>query len=68
VQAGYRVLFTPTFKLVEGLLRAKQEHDLERELKRLDRFQVVILDDFGYVQQSRQEMEVLFTFLAPSYS
>jgi len=67
VQAGYRVLFTPTFKLVEGLLRAKQEHDLERELKRLDRFQVVILDDFGYVQQSRQEMEVLFTFLAERY-
>jgi DNA replication protein DnaC len=67
VQSGYRVLFTPTFKLVEGLLRAKQEHDLERELKRLDRFQAVILDDFGYVQQSRQEMEVLFTFLAERY-
>ena len=67
IQAGYRVLFTPTFKLVEGLLRAKQEHDLERELKRLDRFQVVVLDDFGYVQQSRQEMEVLFTFLAERY-
>ena len=61
------MLFTPTFKLVEGLLRAKQEHDLERELKRLDRFQVVVLDDFGYVQQSRQEMEVLFTFLAERY-
>jgi hypothetical protein len=28
---------------------------------------VVILDDLGYVQQSREEMEVLFTFLAERY-
>jgi len=67
VQRGYRVLFSPTFKLVDGLLRAKRDYELERELKRLDRFQVVILDDFGYVQQNRQEMEVLFTFLAERY-
>lgn len=67
VQRGYRVYFTPTFKLVDGLLRAKRDYELERELKRLDRFQVVILDDIGYVQQSRQEMEVLFTFLAERY-
>lgn len=67
VQRDFRVLFSPTFKLVETLLRAKRDHDLERELKRLDRFQVVILDDIGYVQQSREEMEVLFTFLAERY-
>ena len=40
---------------------------LESELKRLDRFAAVILDDIGYVQQDRQEMEVLFTFLAERY-
>ena len=33
----------------------------------LDKFEVVILDDIGYVQQSREEMEVLFTFLAERY-
>ncbi|MFQ5614223.1 MAG: ATP-binding protein, partial [Anaerolineae bacterium] len=38
VQRGYRVYFTPTFKLVDGLLRAKRDYELERELKRLDRF------------------------------
>jgi len=48
-------------------LRAKRDYELERELRRLDRFQVVILDDLGYVQQSREEMEVLFTFLAERY-
>ena len=61
------VLFTPTYLLVGRLLRAKRDLELERELRRLDRFQVVILDDIGYVQQSREEMEVLFTFLAERY-
>ena len=63
----YPVLFTPTFKLVQQLLAAKKELRLESELKRLDRYAVVILDDIGYVQQDRQEMEVLFTFLAERY-
>jgi DNA replication protein DnaC len=67
VQRNYSVLFIPTFKLVGGLLRAKRDYEMERELRRLDRFQVVILDDLGYVQQSREEMEVLFTFLAERY-
>ncbi len=67
VQRDYSVWFTPTYKLIDSLLRAKRDYELERELKRLDRFQVVILDDIGYVQQSRDEMEVLFTFLAERY-
>ncbi len=67
VYRGYAVLFTPTFRLVGRLLRAKRDYELERELRRLDRFQVVILDDIGYVQQSQEEMEVLFTFLAERY-
>jgi len=67
VQCNYSVLFIPTFKLVGGLLRAKRDYELERELRRMDRFQVIILDDLGYVQQSREEMEVLFTFLAERY-
>ena len=61
------VFFAPTYQLVGRLLRAKRDLELERELRRLDRFQVVILDDIGYVQQSREEMEVLFTFLAERY-
>jgi len=63
----YSVLFTPTFKLVQQLLVAKQQLRLDSELKRLDRYPVIILDDLGYVQQDRQEMEVLFTFLAERY-
>lgn len=67
VQRGRRVLFTPTFALVQRLLAAKRDLRLEKELALLDRFDAVILDDIGYVQQSREEMEVLFTFLAERY-
>jgi DNA replication protein DnaC len=63
----YPVLFVPTFKLVQRLLAAKRELKLETELRRLDHYAVVILDDLGYVQQDRGEMEVLFTFLAERY-
>jgi DNA replication protein DnaC len=63
----YTVLFTPTFKLVQQLLVAKQALKLDGFLKKLDRYSVVVLDDIGYVQQSREEMEVLFTFLAERY-
>lgn len=67
VETGRSVLFIPTYQLVGRLLRAKRDYELERELRQLDRVQVVILDDIGYVQQSREEMEVLFTFLAERY-
>lgn len=67
VQAGHSVLFTPTFHLVDELLRAKRDLLLERELRRLDTYEVLILDDIGYVQQSRDEMEVLFALLAERY-
>tara|TARA_R110002072_G_scaffold67968_8_gene166085 strand:- start:2306 stop:2620 length:315 start_codon:yes stop_codon:yes gene_type:complete len=53
--------------LVRDLLIAKRVLRLESELKRLDRYEAVILDDIGYVQQDREEMEVLFTFLAARY-
>ena len=64
---GYRVLFTATFALVQRLLAAKRDLLLEKDLAALDGYDAVILDDIGYVQQSRDEMEVLFTFLAERY-
>ena len=67
IETGRSVLFIPTYQLVGRLLRAKRDYELERILRQLDRIEVVILDDIGYVQQSREEMEVLFTFLAERY-
>jgi DNA replication protein DnaC len=63
----YSVWFTPTFKLVQQLLAAKRDLELEKLLRQLDHFDAIILDDLGYVQQGREEMEVLFTFLAERY-
>lgn len=67
LRRDFPVWFTPTFKLVQQLLTAKKELRLDKELKELDRYPVIILDDLGYVQQDREEMEVLFTFLAERY-
>ena len=67
IDAGYSVLWTPTSTLVQRLLAAKRDLRLPQELSKLDKFACVILDDIGYVQQDRDEMEVLFTFLAERY-
>ena len=59
--------FAPCAKLVQYLLLAKRELRLPQMLKKLGRFSVLIIDDIGYVQQSREEMEVLFTLIADRY-
>jgi DNA replication protein DnaC len=67
VQRGYRVVFVAAFRLVQRLLAAKRELKLDAELRRLDAVDALIIDDLGYVQQDREEMEVLFTLLAERY-
>ena len=67
VTRGYRVLFCSAVHLVQQLLVAKRDLKLESALRRLDGYDLVVLDDIGYIQQSREEMEVLFTFLAERY-
>jgi DNA replication protein DnaC len=64
---GYSVLFTPTFRLVQELLAAKRDLELPRALRKLDLFDVLVLDDIGYVQQTPEEVEVLFTLMAERY-
>jgi len=67
ILAGETVLWTTTANLVQRLLAAKRDLRLPQELARLDRFACLILDDIGYVQHDRDEMEVLFTLLAERY-
>ena len=64
---GRKVLFWTCGLLVQELLAAKRDLKLSRVLKSLAGYEVLILDDLGYVQQSREEMEVLFTLLAERY-
>ena len=67
IEQGRRVLFISCSQLVQDLLITKRDLAMSKLLKRLSRFDAIIVDDIGYVQQSRQEMEVLFTFLADRY-
>ena len=67
LKQGRRVYFQPCSLLVQELLSAKRDLKLSRVLKKLSRFDVLVIDDIGYVQQSREEMEVLFTLLADRY-
>lgn len=67
VQRGRSVLYTSTRTIVERLLVARRELELDRLLRKMDGFDVIILDDIGYVQQDRDQMEVLFTLFAQRY-
>ena len=67
VESGHSVLCVPAYALVQELLGAKRDLDLPRALRKLDLFEVILLDDLGYVQQSPDEAEVLFTLLAERY-
>lgn len=67
IAQGHTVYWSSTASLVQRLLAAKRDLCLPRELAKLDRFACLILDDIGYVQHDRDEMEVLFTLLAERY-
>ena len=67
ISQGHTVYWTSTAALVQRLLAAKRDLRLPQELAKLDRFACLILDDIGYVQHNRDEMEVLFTLLAERY-
>ena len=64
---GHGILFTTCGLLVQQLLLAKRDLRLPKMIKQLSSFEGLIIDDLGYVQQSREEMEVLFTLLAERY-
>jgi len=67
IRQGRRVAFTTCAQLVQDLLRAKQALRLSQAIKKLAYYEALVIDDIGYVQQSREEMEVLFTLLAERY-
>jgi len=67
VAQGQPVLWASTAHLVQRLLAAKRDLRLPQLLAQLDRYACLLLDDIGYVQHDRNEMEVLFTLLAERY-
>lgn len=67
IRSGRKIGFTTCARLVQDLLRAKKELRLSRVIQKLAHYEGLVIDDLGYVQQSREEMEVLFALLAERY-
>ena len=67
VELGKRVKFYAAIALVQQLQQAKLQLQLQAALKKLDRFDLLILDDLGYVKKSEAETSVLFELIAHRY-
>lgn len=67
IRQGKKIHFTTCALLVQQFLAAKRDLKLARVLKKFSAYEAVFIDDIGYVQHNRDEMEVLFTFLADRY-
>ena len=62
-----RMHFTKCSLLMQDLLSAKRDLRLSKEIKRLGRYEGLIIDDLGYIQQTREDMDAVFTLLAERY-
>jgi hypothetical protein len=67
VRKGHRIFFTTCEMLVQELLIAKRDLKLSKLIKKYSRYEGMIIDDLGYIRQTREEMEVVFTLLAERY-
>ena len=67
IEAGHRVLYTRTTDLVQRLQAARRDLALEAALAKLDKFDLIILDDIAYAQKDQAETSVLFELIARRY-
>lgn len=67
IENGWRVLFTRTTDLVQKLQIARRELALEAAIARLDRYDLLILDDIAYVTKDQAETSVLFELISARY-
>ena len=67
IRKGRRIFFTSCEMLVQELLIAKRDLKLSKLIKKYARYEGMIIDDLGYIRQTREEMEVVFTLLAERY-
>jgi len=67
IENGYRVLFTRTTDLVQKLQQARRDLALESAIAKLDKFDLLILDDIAYVTKDQAETSVLFELISARY-
>ena len=61
------MLFARTSDLVQRLQIARRELALESAIAKLDRYDLLILDDIAYVSKDQAETSVLFELIATRY-
>lgn len=61
---GKRVRFITGYALANELIEARTENDLTRKVRKYSRFDLLILDELGYVPFSKEGAELLFQVLA----
>jgi DNA replication protein DnaC len=64
---GRRVRFMTTSGLVTQLLEAREDRSLRRLLKQMERIELLILDELGYVPFSKAGAELLFDVISRAY-
>jgi DNA replication protein DnaC len=67
VERGWRVLFTRTSDLVQRLQVARRELALESAMAKLDKYHLLVLDDFAYISRDQAETSVLFELISARY-
>ena len=67
VESGRPVLFAQAHRLVRDLLTTKRDLALPRQLRNLDNYDFLLLDDLGYLPQGAEESEALLTLIAELY-
>jgi DNA replication protein DnaC len=67
IERGMRVFFTKTTTLVQKLHLANNQHKLSEFLLKLSKYDLLILDDIGYVKKSEAETSVLFELISDRY-
>ena len=67
IDTGYRVLYMRTSELVQRLQAARKSLQLPQALTKLDRYDLLILDDISYVRKDQAETSVLFELIAERY-
>ncbi len=66
-QKDYRVRFTTAAELTNILVEAKSQDRLSRKLEQLARFDVIIIDELGYVPFDKQGADLLFGLITRVY-
>jgi len=67
IERGHKVLFSRTSELVQRLQAARRDLRLPAELAKLDRFDLLVLDDFSYAKRDQAETSVLFELICERY-